>query len=215
MNIRHILLSIACTLATLLALNSCGSRKNNVGTDNYTAEPQWTDVSFPIRVSMQEPKKFSISGTAKLQRDEKISLSARMLGFEVASVYADRDSVIIYAKTLDLYYAENISLLSLAYGVTPTDIQNILLGKIEDNGKSRMSNTIRKFVEINAAETGNISDSGSEVSTTITNEKIGLTLTSSLNKAKWDADVEIGKPKISMKAKRVSTADILKILKAF
>ena len=53
----------------------------------------WEDVQMPVRLSLTAPKNLSVNARAAMKRGEWISLSVRMLGFEVASAFVDRDSV--------------------------------------------------------------------------------------------------------------------------
>lgn len=148
MTARNIYFALATAVAVAL-LSSCGSRRATVAPDygdasglevntdaktDFAALAQsytlWESVTMPVRVSMTSPKSFSISGTMKMRQGESILVSMRMFGMEVASAYADNDSVLIYAKAMNLYYSAPVAELSEKYGITLANIQSILLGQV-------------------------------------------------------------------------------------
>ena len=53
----------------------------------------WQDVSMPVRISLNEPKKVSFQAKATMKRNRWINFSVRLFGFELASVFVDTDSV--------------------------------------------------------------------------------------------------------------------------
>lgn len=89
----------------------------------------WMDVSLPVKLSMRSPKSISLSAKAVMKRGSWISVSVRMLGFEVASVWVDNDSVHAIDRYHKAYLSESVSRLFGSAGVTVSDIQDILLGR--------------------------------------------------------------------------------------
>ena len=89
----------------------------------------WQDVSLPLSVSLRSPKSISFSARAVMKRGAWISMSVRMLGFEVASVYVDNDSVHAIDKFHKAYLSESIKGLFGNVDVTVADLQDLLLGR--------------------------------------------------------------------------------------
>lgn len=154
MKIKHILL---LTFVASLLFTSCRSQKKaSTGSNEYTPSVEnakidtkatfksmasgygsWTDVQMPVKVRITSPKNISFSGTAKMQANEKLSMSLRFMGLmEVASLYADHDSVIVVSKPMGIYCAESLTRFKEIYGLSLADIQSLLLGQafIAGNG---------------------------------------------------------------------------------
>lgn len=94
--------------------------------DDY---PKWTSVYLPVRLKVSGPAQLSLSGRATMIRGEELYISFRMLGMEVASVYADKDSVFITDKYHKWLFGEDLSRISECYGITLSNLQDILLGR--------------------------------------------------------------------------------------
>ena len=90
---------------------------------------EWEDVQIPVRATLTSKNGLTCSGKAALKRGEWISISLRMLGFEVASVWIDRDSVHAVDRYHKIYLSESIARVMGNAGVTLTDIQDILMGR--------------------------------------------------------------------------------------
>lgn len=98
---------------------------------NLVSEVQnWHDISLPVKCKIRVPKNFSISGRASMIRGSEISLSLRMLGFEVAGMYATNDSIFVFEKLNKTLIAESLSKITDATGLNLTDIQDILTGRL-------------------------------------------------------------------------------------
>lgn len=89
----------------------------------------WQDVTLPVKVSLTSPKSISVSARAAMKRGEWISLSVRMLGFEVASLFVDRDSVHVVDRYHKAYVSESLSKVFGNSGVSVADMQDLLLGR--------------------------------------------------------------------------------------
>lgn len=157
----YLLLAVAA--AGLLLATACGSAKKNTKTGAYQAaetrpeEPRntiegefaalansyvdWTDVSLPVKVQLNQPKRLSVSGTAKMVRGKALSVSLRIFGIEVGSMYADQDSVIVIAKFNNMYCSESLSQITATYGLTLADLQSVLLGQVFTSGNGRLSSS--------------------------------------------------------------------------
>lgn len=152
-SISYILCGIA--ILTSLLFTSCGSKKNSAvrqytpdidepAANNtatiYTAMTDaykpWTDVSVPVKISIEQPKKINLSGTAKLINGKAVQISLRMLGLiEVAQIYIDTDSIVVVSKPMSIYCSESTSELTGRTGLDLSDIQCLLLGQAFIPGK--------------------------------------------------------------------------------
>ncbi len=155
MNMKYKVYLIALLGLALLSLGSCRSSKSSAGhkesTTGQSTEKDlqaylgdicsqygaWTDVSMPVKIELQAPKRFSVSGKASMVRGKSLDFSLRFLGMEVASLKADRDSVYVLYKLEKIAFAESIGRISEAYGFDLEDLQCLLLGRMFVPGKGQ------------------------------------------------------------------------------
>ncbi len=105
----------------------------------------WHDISAPIKLEMRQPSKISLSARAVMVRDSAVSISIRVFGFEVGSLYADKDSVIAIVKPNKLAYAQNTSKLLKAAGLTFGDLQSALMGQMFARQRHCDNRQFRRF----------------------------------------------------------------------
>ena len=91
---------------------------------------QWEDVKMPVNIKLTSPASMSLSGTVTMTAAKTINISLRMLGFEVASLYVDNDSVFAIYKVQKRYVAESIPQLLKNFPATVGNLQSLLLGRI-------------------------------------------------------------------------------------
>ena len=114
----------------------------------------WQDVSMPVKVQLNSPSKLSVSGNLKMIRDKALYISLRVFGIEVASVYADNDTILVYAKVNDKYFAESLAKAKARYGFSLSDIQSLLLGQAFTPGEGALLHSTRSRYKVEAiAET--------------------------------------------------------------
>lgn len=89
----------------------------------------WTSLEVPVQVSVTSPKSLSIGGRASMVQGRELLISLRFIGFEVAQLYADCDSVFAVDKMHKWYVAESIDRLGARTGLTLADLQGYLLGR--------------------------------------------------------------------------------------
>lgn len=89
----------------------------------------WTSLEVPVQVSLTAPKSLSASGRLSMVKGRELLLSLRFIGFEVAQLYADADSVYAVEKIHKWYVAESIQRLGAGTGLTLADLQGYLLGR--------------------------------------------------------------------------------------
>ena len=112
----------------------------------------WTELQVPLKVELSKPQKLSASGKAYMHRGVDIYVTLRFLGFEVASMYADSDSIFIIDKINRHYLAEDISALLGGVELTVSDIQDILLGRPFINGKGTLASSDFKAVKLSSTD---------------------------------------------------------------
>jgi len=162
----HIIPLVAAVVVLTVAGTGCRSHKNAAAAGTGTmpgesiaatlpAEPDaipavmalaasysdWTDVQMPVRLELTSPKNFAVSGRATMIRGKALFISLRMLGLEVASIYADTDSVTVMEKLHKTAYVESLSRFTAASGMSLADIQDLLLGRAFAPGRGTLGRT--------------------------------------------------------------------------
>lgn len=145
----RILLPLASLMALSLTLAGCSAARQGKKGDllgplpadislqspqqRYTAlcrsYTEWQDVTLPVKVAVTAPKSISLSGRASMERGNSINISVRMLGFEVASVLIDTDSIHIVDRYHKAYLSESLAGVFGGGKVSVADLQDLLLGR--------------------------------------------------------------------------------------
>ena len=142
-----ILTGVMCIMLSCL-LNGCRSSKpstgqsltENQGYSGHNPEEElkalvgsyrdWNDVAMSVKCNIRSPKSLSISGKVTMIYGREIKLSLRMLGFEVAALYADPDSIYVYEKLNHTMIVEAMSRITSLTGLDLKGVQDMLLGHI-------------------------------------------------------------------------------------
>lgn len=158
---RYIYSAILCLV--LLTIAGCRSSKQsatlspesdgerslsehfNALTSSYA---EWEDVNVPVKLELEEPKQYSISGRATMVRGKSILISLRVLGLEVANLYITNDSVYATEKIHKYYLAEDINSLRGKFPVSINDVQDILLGQAFLLEHGRIEKSMKKQVKL-------------------------------------------------------------------
>lgn len=90
----------------------------------------WQTLEIPVKVNIASPVKFSCSARMQMIRGRWLGISVRMLGFEVAYLTADNDSLHAYVKVQKRYVSESISRLFASSGYNLSNVQDLLLGRL-------------------------------------------------------------------------------------
>ncbi|MGM9822183.1 MAG: DUF4292 domain-containing protein [Muribaculaceae bacterium] len=90
----------------------------------------WKTVEMPVKLKLTQPMNFDVSARVQMVRDSYVGVSVRMLGFEVAYIIADTDSVHAYEKMHKRYVSESISNIFKSSGYTLGNLQDLLLGRM-------------------------------------------------------------------------------------
>lgn len=90
------------------------------------AATDWRSLEVPVRLAVSSPASMEISGRLKMVRGETLSLSLRMIGFEVGKVLVTPDSLYISVAPQKIYVAESLS--GVSRHVTISNLQDLLTG---------------------------------------------------------------------------------------
>lgn len=114
----------------------------------------WNDVEVGVKVKLNSPAKFNAAGKVWMKRGEWISMSVRMLGFEVATLWVDRDSVVAVDKFHKKYLSVATSSLLGGEDVTVADVQDLLMGRAFLLGKGTATTSNRGSFDLEQAPNG-------------------------------------------------------------
>lgn len=203
-------LVIAVIIFLTALFPACRSSKSSApapGTD-------WTSVYLPVKVSLDKPTSFSLSGRATIERDRAMHISLRVLGMEVAWISVVNDSIFVVDKYHKYAFAEPLStVLGSRYDkYTVTDLVRILFGlqSIEDN----------PYVTV-TAENRTTSPAGDVAQRVIVDSDtdhghFAGNVTWNFDEASWnDPNRHIPTPSISDKYRRINLEALRKALKSF
>lgn len=124
LRLRHIILILSVALILALALGGCRTSSRAV----KSSSGSWTTLSIPLKARLLEPSRKSFSGRAYFRRGESVYVSIRVLGFEAASLYIDRDSIRAFEKLNSSYIALPSSLILDRRGMSMERLQDMMLG---------------------------------------------------------------------------------------
>lgn len=161
------LYNILC-IVLIIAMTACGSSKNTTSapssslySDNDTTYlllkhlvnatskyKNWEDVVIPLEMSLSQPKNLTISGRATMIKDKSLFISIRALGFEVATLYANTDSIYASYKLNKIYIAEDIKKFLTNYPITIGNLQDLLLGRAFMLGKGTLAYDMNKEMKL-------------------------------------------------------------------
>lgn len=125
MRANRISLSIVIVVITLL-MTGCRSGKEAARTEPAAT---WSTFSAPVKLQLESPKRFSLSGRATLVRDKSIYISLRMLGMEVGTVYVTPDSVFATEKLHRYIVRESLSKALEGHDIPFAELQDLLIGE--------------------------------------------------------------------------------------
>lgn len=109
----------------------------------------WNTVEIPVKVDIKSPAKFSLSGRMYMKNRCFIQLSMRMLGFEVASMYMDNDSIYCVDKVHKIAVVEGMDKVKVQTGLDIAQLQSLLLGRVFVPGDDSKLSRKSKGVTIN------------------------------------------------------------------
>ncbi len=142
----HNILTFAAAAFMAVGLWSCHSSQNatsnvdnvlpieglakNAQTKSGTAmSGTWSTINVPVKVALKSPSSMSVSGRAQMVKDKCIFISFRMLGMEVATLYADNDSVVVADKFNKRYFSTSYTPMRERYNLSIGMLQDVLLGQ--------------------------------------------------------------------------------------
>lgn len=221
---------------------------------------------MPVKIELQQPKRFSVSGNLSMTAGRAVSVQLRMFGIEVGNAYIDSDSVIAVVKPMGVYYAESTARFTAAAGFGIADIQAMLLGRAFVPGYGQLTTALSgsftsepldggeymfmpkvqpanagyfytavlgespavtgvavevnghkpafaNFSDIKTTAAGNVAEK-IRMRATVRNHNIECTITNNTGKAEWDKGAEVNRPAIPRNARRLSTEQLLNVLKS-
>ncbi|MDE6463204.1 MAG: hypothetical protein K2L16_01040 [Muribaculaceae bacterium] len=196
----------------VLGLGSCRSHRNVAGSqpeNEVCEELPWQSVEMPVRLELTAPTHFSASGKAVMVNGEYVSVSIRKMGFEVASLYVDSDSLYVIIKPLRLAYVEGFDRIERATDMSFGDLQKAMLGQ------GRLPDGLVRFVVSNMEQSpaGTVY-SDIEVSTRVSGRDLNGKLHWSLDDARWNTGASRERPSIPNSYDRVDTPALIRMLRS-
>lgn len=114
----------------------------------------WKELEVSAKAQISSPAKLNGAAKVYMKRGQWISVSVRMLGFEVATLWLDNDSIVAIDKFHKKYVAEPIGSLFGGAGVTVAEIQDLLLGRAFLTGHGTVTPTDASLIDLRAADNG-------------------------------------------------------------
>ncbi len=223
LSLHRLSLAAIAAIAVIAAATSCRSAKEPVATDGISSASTpvaatttpgataaaWHDLYIPVSVELRKPVAMSVSGRVTMVRDSAIFVSMRVFGMEVATIYANTDSVTVADKYHSYVYTEPLSAITARDGLTMADLQDILLGRRQVPASCPASVTLAPAVACGA---GGTMSPEVTVSTPLGGKDVTAALRWDTRKAQWDTNRQI-KPTNTKGYRRLQRSDILQILK--
>lgn len=199
----------------------------------------WSYVEMPVRVELRSPKKFSVSGTAKMVAGESVLVSLRFFGMEMASLWLTADSVQVIVKPMSVYYKEDITTMTATAGITVADLQDLVMGRVFEvqSGAPFTADFFASFDAGGAAVLDSVTVTPAEhrgvtvdygapevspcgpvastfgASTTVRGHDIDFSCRWDVDRAKWNTGKTLTAPHVPADMRRLTTDDLFKILK--
>lgn len=223
-------LSIIAVAALTLLAASCSTHRVATG-DGITPQTTknveksrnatWQNVQIPVRVSLDKPMSFTMSGRATMFRDSLINISMRVLGMEVAVINLNADSLYIVDKFHKYYFAEPLGSVLGSHEMSVADIQDIIMGtnvgeasEITFNNPGSAEPVRVQYSDFTATPAGNMAQN-IDISAPVTGKDVEASLQWTASKAKWDGDAAVRfKAPDATSYTRITMANVLKMLQA-
>ena len=222
LSLHRLSLAAIAAIAVIAAATSCRSSKEPVTSDGITSASTpaavtpgagdaatWHDLYIPVTVELRKPVAMSASGRVTMVRDSAIFVSMRVFGMEVATIYANTDSVIVADKYHSYVYSEPLSAITARDGLTMADLQDILLGRKEVPQSCPASVTLAPAV---ACGPGGTMSPEVTIAAALGGKDVTAALRWDTRKAQWDGYRQI-KPTNTKGYRRLHRSDILQNLK--
>lgn len=230
MTIMKKILSIIAVVALTILSASC-STPRVAASDSVTAQTSqnidksrsatWQNVQIPVRVSLEKPMSFTMSGRATMFRDSLINISMRVLGMEVAVINLNTDSLYIVDKFHKYYFAEPLVSVLGSHKMSVADIQDIIMGtnigegsEITFNNPGSTEPVHVQYSDFTSTPAGNMSQD-IVITAPVTGKDVEASLQWTASKAKWDSDASVRfKTPDASSYTRITIANVLKMLQA-
>ena len=127
---KSIVIRVAATLLTALAIVGCSSSRKaakSQAADEYAA---WHSLWVPVSVKVESPGRFSYSGIRMtMERASSVTYSIQFFGMEVGAIHLTPDSLLAYSKPQRIYVAEDIASALGGVKLPMADLQCLLIGQ--------------------------------------------------------------------------------------
>lgn len=116
----------------------------------------WQDVQMPVRLQLTSPKSFGVTARCNMRHDRWIQFSVRMLGFEVARVWIDNDSIHAVDRYHKRYLSEGLRRFLGNADVSLANLQDMMLGRafIAGKGGGTLTGASMSQVRVEPSEQG-------------------------------------------------------------
>lgn len=212
---RNFNLLLAAALLIVCSFGACRSGSNAV----KPSKSAWTTLSIPLKARLIEPSRKSFSGRAYFRRGESVYVSIRVLGFEAASVYIDRDSIRAFEKLKSSYISVPSSIILDRRGMSMEKLQEMMLG-IGQKSDSPITVNIRPGLDLRidwsdpvpVAIVGSMASSVA-LSSTVKNRPVSATVEWRTNDAEWNVDIPDWRA--PSHPRRIEPSALFKLLNSF
>lgn len=201
----------------MASCRSSQSASNGKGQLYSVTRGSWHDVYMPVKVSAVKPINQSLSGRATMVRDSMVHISMRMLGFEVAVLHVENDTMWVIDKFHKYQFAESLDKILGSHKMSLGALQDIMLGLNEGDMRQFKNPSNNESVTI-TYEDRRDTPAGLLASTVAINapmprDDMEATFYWDLNAAKWNENRTV-KFSPNDGYRKVTLDDVLKALKA-
>ncbi len=212
-NISKTLMALVVTVL-FVTLGACRSQRGATAPSPQRPESvvaqDWTDVEMPVRAELSAPTRFSASGKARMVNGQCIAISFRKIGFEVAYLYADSDSLYIIVKPLRVAYSESMRRIKEASGLSLGDVQSVLLGR-----KSVPEGLVRFSFDEPVETDGGTVYSDIEALAEVSGRRYAGGIRWNPGSSRWNCGISVERPAIPVSYQRIDTPALLRMLRSF
>lgn len=213
-------LKILIYILGTLVLASCHSSQSASpapGRLHSVSQGSWHDVYMPVKVSVDKPINQSLTGRATMVRDSMVHISMRMLGFEVAVMHIENDTMWVIDKFHKYRFVESLDKILGKHKMSLGALQDIILGIGEGDMRQFDNPASQRTVTITYDDRA-ITPAGSvaanvDINAPMQRDDIEANLTWGLDDAQWEKprDIKFSPPR---GYRMVTIDDVLKALKA-
>ncbi len=220
--LTNIIFTTLTVLIICLLVPSCKTSRQaqsttDAGQQVLTTGGEWHDLRVPVKISLSSPMSISLSGRATMVRDSLINISLRVFGFEVAIANMTNDSVFLVDKHNKQYFAESLPDVMGSHKLTISQIQDLLLGRGDNNPLifNTTGNSVKvSFNDYVTTMFGSLA-SLVDIDAAIKAGKINASVKWSLTSAEWNTYRQVTFKSPGSNYRRISMANVKRMLESF